>query len=51
MTTRATVCDRLGAFWHRVRPLEARFRSREAFIAHMASHGLAGDGTPLVKKP
>lgn len=51
MTTPITVRDRLGAFWHRVRPLEARFRSREAFVAYQASRGLAGDGTPLVKKP
>ncbi len=51
MTTPITVRDRLGALWYRVRPLEPRFRSREAFVAHMASRGLAGDGTPLVKKP
>ena len=37
----------LASPYYLMRPLEARFRSREAFIRYMRAKGLNGDGTPL----
>ncbi len=45
--TLKTLCGYLASPWYLVRPLEPRFRSREAFVAWQASQGRKGDGTKL----